>query len=117
MSKSTDELQVYPEIVREVLDGLRAAAATLRQDLQTDQVIVNGELTSVVVVARCVGDADRVAAVASALRHLARRPTSRSSCNGQRQSRAVRPTCSRVSTCFPKSCGWEGEYARVNPIV
>ena len=46
--------KLHPEIVREVLDGLRAAGSDAWQDLQTDRVIVNGEFSLSVVVARCV---------------------------------------------------------------
>lgn len=46
--------KLHPEILREVLDGLRAAGSDAWQDLQTDRVIVNGEFSLSVVVARCV---------------------------------------------------------------
>jgi hypothetical protein len=46
--------KLHPEIFREVLDGFRAAGSDAWQDLQTDRVIVNGEFSLSVVVARCV---------------------------------------------------------------
>lgn len=46
--------KLHPEILREVLDGLRATGSAAWQDLQTDRVIVNGEFSLSVVVARCV---------------------------------------------------------------
>ncbi len=45
---------LHPDILREVLDGLRATGSDAWQDLQTDRVIVNGEFSLSVVVARCI---------------------------------------------------------------
>jgi DNA invertase Pin-like site-specific DNA recombinase len=46
--------KLHPDILREVLDGLRAAGNDAWQDLLTDRVIVNGEFSLSVVVARCI---------------------------------------------------------------
>lgn len=46
--------RLHPDILREVLDGLRATGSDAWQDLQTDRVIVNGEFSLSVVVARCI---------------------------------------------------------------
>ena len=46
--------KLHPEVLREVLDGLRAAGSDAWQDIKTDRVIVNGEFSLSVVVARCV---------------------------------------------------------------
>ncbi len=46
--------KLHPDIVREVLDGLRTTGSDAWQDLQTDRVIVNGEFSLSVVVARCM---------------------------------------------------------------
>jgi len=43
--------KLHPDILREVLDGLRATGSDAWQDLQTDRVIVNGEFSLSVVVA------------------------------------------------------------------
>lgn len=45
--------KLHPDILREVLAGLRATGSDASQDLQTDRVIVNGEFCLSVVVARC----------------------------------------------------------------
>jgi hypothetical protein len=47
-------LKLHPDIVREMLDGLRATGSDAWQDLQTDRVIVNSEFSLSVVVARCI---------------------------------------------------------------
>ncbi len=46
--------KLHPGILREVLDGLRATGSDAWQDLQADRVIVNGEFSLSVVVARCM---------------------------------------------------------------
>lgn len=46
--------KLHPDILRDVLDGLRATGSDAWQDLQTDRVIVNGEFSLSVVVARCI---------------------------------------------------------------
>ncbi len=46
--------KLHPDVLREVIDGLRAAGSDAWQDLQTDRVIVNGEFSLSVVVARCI---------------------------------------------------------------
>lgn len=46
--------RLYPTILHEILDGLRTAGSDALQDLQTDRVIVNGEFSVSVVVARCL---------------------------------------------------------------
>lgn len=46
--------KLHPAILREVLDGLCAGGSDTCQDLQTDRVIVNGEFSLSVVIARCV---------------------------------------------------------------
>lgn len=46
--------RLYPTILREMLDGFLATGSDARQDLQTDRVIVNGEFSVSVVVARCL---------------------------------------------------------------
>ncbi len=46
--------KLHPSILHEVLDGLRATGSDAWQDLQTDRVIVNGEFSLSVVVARCM---------------------------------------------------------------
>lgn len=45
--------RLHPGILREVLEGLRSAGSDVWQDLQTDRMIVNGEFSLSVVVARC----------------------------------------------------------------
>jgi len=49
-----DLRKLHPEVLREVLDGLHATGSDAWQDLQTDRVIVNGEFSLSVVVARCL---------------------------------------------------------------
>ncbi|WP_283179908.1 recombinase family protein [Gemmobacter sp. 24YEA27] len=46
--------KLHPTILREVLEGLRAGGSDAWQDLQTDRVIVNDELSLSVVIARCI---------------------------------------------------------------
>ena len=46
--------RVHPAILREVLDGLHRAGSDAWQDLETDRVIVNGEFSLSVVIARCL---------------------------------------------------------------
>jgi hypothetical protein len=46
--------KLHPDILREVLHGLRATGSDAWQDLQADRVIVNGEFSLSVVVARCI---------------------------------------------------------------
>ena len=46
--------KLHPDILREVLDGLRVAGSDAWRNLQTDRVIVNGEFSLSVVVARCI---------------------------------------------------------------
>jgi DNA invertase Pin-like site-specific DNA recombinase len=46
--------KLHPGILREVLDGLQATGSAAWQDLETDRVIVNGEFSLSVVVARCI---------------------------------------------------------------
>lgn len=45
--------KLHPGILSELLDGLRATGSDAWQDVQTDRVIVNGEFSLSVVVARC----------------------------------------------------------------
>ena len=45
--------QLHPGILREVLDGLQANGSEARQEDETDRVIVNGEFSVSVVIARC----------------------------------------------------------------
>ncbi|QDW41895.1 recombinase family protein [Bradyrhizobium sp. KBS0727] len=49
--------KLYPTILREMLDGLRTTGSNAWQDLQTDRVVVNGEFSLSVVVARCCATA------------------------------------------------------------
>jgi hypothetical protein len=46
--------KLHPTILRGVLDGLRGSDSEARQDLATDRVIVNGEFSLSVVIARCL---------------------------------------------------------------
>lgn len=46
--------KLHPEILREVVDGLRGAGGNARQELQTDRIVVNGEFSLSVVIARCI---------------------------------------------------------------
>lgn len=46
--------RLHPGILREVLDGLRATGSDAWQDRQTDRVIVNGEFSLSMIVARCI---------------------------------------------------------------
>ncbi|WP_339113728.1 recombinase family protein [Thioclava sp. GXIMD2076] len=46
--------KLHPGIVREVIDGLQAAGSDVRQDLETDRVIVNGEFSLSIVISRCI---------------------------------------------------------------
>lgn len=46
--------KLHPEVLRQVLDGLHATGSDAWQDLQTDRVMVNGEFSLSVVVARCM---------------------------------------------------------------
>ena len=46
--------KLHPGILRELLDGLRATGSDVWQDVQTDRVIVNGEFSLSVVIARCI---------------------------------------------------------------
>ena len=46
--------KLHPGIVREVIDGLQAAGSDVRQDLETDCVIVNGEFSLSIVISRCI---------------------------------------------------------------
>lgn len=46
--------KLHPEILSEVLEGLGSRGSAARQDLQTDRVIVNGEFSLSVVIARCI---------------------------------------------------------------
>lgn len=46
--------KLHPEILSEVLAGLGSRGSAARQDLQTDRVIVNGEFSLSVVIARCI---------------------------------------------------------------
>lgn len=46
--------KLHPELLREVINGLRATGSDAWQDLQTDRVIVNGEFSLSVVVTRCL---------------------------------------------------------------
>lgn len=45
--------KLYPDVVREVIDGLAANGSNAWQDLKSDQIIVNGEFSLSVVIARC----------------------------------------------------------------
>ncbi len=49
-----DLRRLYPTVFYEILDGLRSAGSDALPDIQTDQVIVNGEFSVSVVVARCL---------------------------------------------------------------
>jgi len=48
-----DLRKLHPGIVRDVLDGLRTAGSDAWQDLETDRMIVNGEFSVSVAIARC----------------------------------------------------------------
>jgi hypothetical protein len=48
-----DLRKLHPGIVRDVLDGLRTAGSDAWQDLEADRMIVNGEFSVSVVIARC----------------------------------------------------------------
>lgn len=48
-----DLRKLHPSVVRDVLDGLRTAGSDAWQDLETDRMIVNGEFSLSVVIARC----------------------------------------------------------------
>ncbi len=45
--------RLHPDILREVLDGLKAQGSEAWQDLETDRVIVNDEFSLSVVIVRC----------------------------------------------------------------
>ena len=99
--------KLHPGILREVLDGLRATGSDAWQDLQTDRVIVNGEFSLSVVVARCIETPTGL------LRWQLRFDTSLApditvvvrmdSANRAPLDYYLFP----ASTCSPKSCGWE----------
>jgi hypothetical protein len=46
--------RLHPSILREVLERLRATGSDASPDLRTDRVIVNGEFSLSVTVARCI---------------------------------------------------------------
>ena len=46
--------KLHPGILREVLDGLRATGSDAWQDLEADRIVVNGEFSVSLVIARCV---------------------------------------------------------------
>ncbi len=46
--------RLHPGILREVLDGLRATGSDAWQDLEADRIIVNGEFSVSLVIARCI---------------------------------------------------------------
>ena len=48
-----DLRKLHPGVVRDVLDGLRMAGSDAWQDLETDRMIVNGEFSLSIVIARC----------------------------------------------------------------
>ena len=45
--------RLHPDILRQVLDGLKAQGSEAWQDVETDRVIVNGEFSLSVVIVRC----------------------------------------------------------------
>ena len=46
--------KLHPGILREVLDGLRATGSDAWQDLEADRIVVNGEFSVSLVIARCI---------------------------------------------------------------
>jgi DNA invertase Pin-like site-specific DNA recombinase len=46
--------KLHPGMVREVIDGLQARGSDVRQDFETDRVIVNGEFSLSIVISRCI---------------------------------------------------------------
>lgn len=46
--------KLHPAVLREVIDGLCASDSDAWQDVENDQVIVNGEFSLSVVIARCI---------------------------------------------------------------
>lgn len=46
--------KLHPEVLHQLLDGFRTSGSAAWQDLQTDRVVVNGEFSLSVVVARCI---------------------------------------------------------------
>tara|TARA_R110000782_G_scaffold270373_1_gene370640 strand:- start:7933 stop:9507 length:1575 start_codon:yes stop_codon:yes gene_type:complete len=48
-----DLRKLHPDVLQQVLDGLREQGSEAWQDLETDRVIVNGEFSLSVVIARC----------------------------------------------------------------
>ncbi len=46
--------KLHPDVLRQVLDGLREQGSEAWQDLGTDRVIVNGEFSVSVVIVRCI---------------------------------------------------------------
>jgi len=46
--------QMHPDVLRQVLDGLRGQGSEAWQDLTTDSIIVNGEFSLSIVIVRCL---------------------------------------------------------------
>jgi hypothetical protein len=46
--------QMHPDVLRQVLDGLREQGSEAWQDLTTDSIIVNGEFSLSIVIVRCL---------------------------------------------------------------
>jgi len=46
--------KLHPGILRELLDGLRATGSDAWQDLEADRIVVNGEFSVSLVIARCI---------------------------------------------------------------
>ncbi|QKC92887.1 recombinase family protein [Mesorhizobium sp. NZP2234] len=44
----------HPSVLREVVDGLRGSGSDVWQDVQADRLVVNGEFSLSVVIARCI---------------------------------------------------------------
>ncbi len=45
--------RMHPSIIREVIDGVRAAGGTAIQNLEDDTLLINDEITASIVIARC----------------------------------------------------------------
>ncbi len=99
--------KLHPEVLRQVLDGFRTSGSDAWQDLQTDRVVVNGEFSLSVVIARCMETPTGL------LRWNLRFDTSLAPdiTIVVRMDNANREPldyyCSRASTCSPRSCDLE----------
>lgn len=82
--------KLHPGILSELLDGLRATGSDAWQDVQTDRVIVNGEFSLSVVVARCIELPTGLRRWNLRFDNLARTRHHHRRADGQRQSRPAR---------------------------